>query len=68
MREDSMAQGTGGSVIISPCASRAKTLARSKRNPSTPISSAQYSRQRTMKLVTMGWLQLTVLPQPVKSR
>ena len=48
-RRDSIAQGSGGSAITSPRASRAKTLARSKRKPSTPRRSTQYSRQRTMK-------------------
>ena len=44
-----------------------KTAARSNRKPSTCISVTQYRRQSRMNLRTTGWLQFSVLPQPVKS-
>ena len=49
-----------------PFSSRPRMLARSKRKPSTLYSVTQYLRHSTIISWTMGWLQLRVLPQPLK--
>ena len=47
--------------------SRARVLARSKRNPSTCMSVTQYRRLSMMSWRTFGCCMFSVLPQPVKS-
>ena len=59
---------TGGLASTLPSMSRPRIEARSKRNPSTCMSTTHQRSASMMSLRTITWLQLQVLPQPEKLR
>jgi hypothetical protein len=62
-----MSLKSGASVrLIEPSALRVKMDARSKRNPSTPMSCAQCRTLSMIILRTAAFAQLSVLPVPEK--
>jgi Zn-dependent protease len=71
--DQALSGATAGELMMSKkaprrstsCSSRARAAARSKRNPSTCISSTQYRRLSMMSCRERGCVMSSVLPQPV---